>query len=314
MKTSLMCWLIGVSLCFAFGSNELCSAGDAADVIQVGSTWQDNVGHTLIILERNGGTYRGRFTKNDQFVREVTGPTAGNKISWLAKDVNPIKGGPGGDNFGTITGDKIDFKFTGNDGKVARVGYTLKRVSEGNGNPPPVFSVDPNQPLLQTFSAIAPNTSAWVLAPLDQEVPKNIRQNLMYLREDLRDEYKQKPQAGAAVYDLAEKLCSAMITVLDERDQTLIRAGYRAAQADADTSISGDQALAARRNYMMRWPQYRREQDQRSELKSNAVAHAEVMKEGPKIEWSNRAAALRVELDKLYVQFRETLRESATAK
>lgn len=92
MKTRVMCWLVGFLLWLAIGSGELCSAGAAADVIQVGSMWKDNAGHTLIILERKGGTYRGRFMRNDQFIREVTGSVAGNKISWLANDVNPIKG------------------------------------------------------------------------------------------------------------------------------------------------------------------------------------------------------------------------------
>ena len=316
--------LLAVYVCLTFGGGNLCWAAEPADVIRAGSVWTDDAGHSLIILERNNTTYRARFTKNNQFIREVTGPITGDKISWLAKDVNPIKGGPGGDNFGTIKGNQIDFKFTGNDGKIARVGYSLTRVSEATKHDtsvagassarPPTFKIYPNQPLLEAFSLIAPNTSAWVLAPLDEAVPQNIRQSLTYLREDLRDEFKQKPKASASAYEIAERLCSAMIGVLDERDQTLARAGYRAAQADANIKISDDQALSARRNYMMRWPQYRREQDQRNELKSEATAHAQQMKEGPKIEWSGRTVALRAALDNLYAQFREAVRESSPAK
>ena len=145
------------------------------------------------------------------------------------------------------------------------------------------LTLDPNQPLLETFSPLAPNASAWVLAPLDEGVPPNVRQNLTYLREDLLDEYKEKPKASQEAYKLAHQLCSTMISALDERDQTLVRAGFRAVQADANASISGNQTLNARRNYMMSWPQYAREESQRAELRNAAASQSQVMKEQPKV-------------------------------
>ena len=176
--------------------------------------------------------------------------------------------------------------------------------------PTAALTLDPNQPLLDTFSQLAPNASAWVLAGLDEGVPPNVRQNLTYIREDLLDEYKQKPKASQDAYKLAHQLCSTMISALDERDQTLVRAGFRAVQADA--GISGtNQALQARRNYMMSWPQYAREQAQRAELIRQGTAGAQVNKALPKVEWSNRTAALRKTLDDLYAKFREELRQSA---
>jgi hypothetical protein len=179
--------------------------------------------------------------------------------------------------------------------------------------PTAALTLDPNQPLLDTFSQLAPNASAWVLAGLDEGVPPNVRQNLTYLREDLLDEYKQKPKASQEAYKLAHQLCSTMINALDERDQTLVRAGFRAVQADA--GISGtNQALQARRNYMMSWPQYAREQAQRAELIRQGTAGAQVSKALPKVEWSTRIATLRKTLDGLYAQFREALRQSLTTK
>jgi hypothetical protein len=179
--------------------------------------------------------------------------------------------------------------------------------------PTAALTLDPNQPLLDTFSQLAPNASAWVLAGLDEGVPPNVRQNLTYLREDLLDEYKQKPKASQEAYKLAHQLCSTMINALDERDQTLVRAGFRAVQADA--GISGtNQALQARRNYMMSWPQYAREQAQRAELIRQGTAGAQVGKALPKVEWSTRTAALRKTLDGLYAQFREALRQSPAAR
>lgn len=175
------------------------------------------------------------------------------------------------------------------------------------------LTLDPNLPLLDTFSQLAPNASEWVLAGLDEGVPPNVRQNLTYLREDLLDEYKQKPKASQDAYRTAHQLCSTMIAALDERDQTLVRAGFRAVQAEAGISGS-NQALNARRNYMMSWPQYAREQAQRSELLRQGSAGAQVRKELPKVEWSTRTTALRKTLDDLYAKFREALRQSPPVK
>ena len=50
------------------------------------------------------------------------------------------------------------------------------------------------------------------------------------------------------------------------------------------------QALEARRNYLISWPQYARENAQRAEFKSQALNNAAVMAERPKLEWSQRTA------------------------
>lgn len=179
--------------------------------------------------------------------------------------------------------------------------------------PTAALTLDPNQPLLETFSQLAPNASEWVLAALDEGVPPNVRQNLTYLREDLLDEYKQKPRAGQDAYRAAHQLCTAMIAALDEREQTLVTAGYRSAQADANQKTS-TQALDARRNYMMSWPQYQREQSQRTALRQQQGAEADVKKQSIKVDWANRTAAVRKTLDTLYAQFREALRQSPPVK
>lgn len=159
----------------------------------------------------------------------------------------------------------------------------------------------------------APNASAWVLAPLDQTVPPDIRQNLTFLLEDLLDESAHKPIANAGAYKAGEQLCRTMIAALDERKQVLANAGYRAAEANARTGVTS-QALEARRNYKMSWPQYAREESQRAELKGQAANNAEVLKERPKLEWAQRTAVLQKNLDVLYTQYREALRQPAASK
>jgi len=178
---------------------------------------------------------------------------------------------------------------------------------------PSAVPVDPNQPLLETLSQQAPNASAWVLAPLDAGVPPDIRQNVTYLREDLLDEAAKKPKASVEAYKVGEQLCNTMIAALDERDRTLARAGFRAVEAQARTGVTS-QALEARRNYKMSWPQFAREESQRAELKSQAINSAAVMAERPKLEWSQRTDKIRPTLDALYKQFRAALRQSEPAK
>ena len=56
-----------------------------------------------------------------------------------------------------------------------------------------------------------PNAIEWALAPLDEAVPADIRQNLTFLREDLLDEAQKAPKASAAAYTAGAELCSAVL-------------------------------------------------------------------------------------------------------
>jgi len=173
--------------------------------------------------------------------------------------------------------------------------------------PPP--SAESAPACIDILKAQALNAKEWALAPLDETVPSDIRQNLTLLREDLVDEGKAKPRAPIAAYSAAWQLCNALLGALDERDKARVAAGYRAAQANANQSNTSP-ALEARRNYMMSWPQHARETDQRTELQRQSGARVAVAGEAQKVAWSTRSATLRANLDKLYAQFREALRQS----
>jgi hypothetical protein len=159
----------------------------------------------------------------------------------------------------------------------------------------------------------APNAIEWALAPLDQAVPGDIRQNLTFLREDVLDEAQLKPKTARESYALGSQICNALLAIFEERNQTLVRAGFRAVEANTRTGVSS-QALEARRNYMMSWTQYSREESQRAELKSQAVNNAAVIAERPKMEWVGRTTAYRKNLDSLYARFRASLRQESSAK
>jgi hypothetical protein len=139
-------------------------------------------------------------------------------------------------------------------------------------------------------------------------VPTDIRRNLTFLREDLLDEAKSASPTAAPSFKLGNDLCNALIAALDEREETSVRAGYRAAQANAATKVTNAD-LEVRRNYSMSWPQYAREQSQRAELtrqmnNQTALSHQVVLG-----EWATRAGVLRWNLDQLYRRYREALRQ-----
>ncbi|MFN0078529.1 MAG: serine/threonine-protein kinase [Prosthecobacter sp.] len=162
---------------------------------------------------------------------------------------------------------------------------------------------------IDILKAQAPNSMKWVLAPLDETVPSDIRQNLTLLREDLVDEGKSaKAAAPTTAYSAAWQLCQTLLAALDERDRARVAAGYRDAQAAANQTHT-NQALNARRNYMMSWPQYAREGDQRGELQRQSANHTALASEAQKVAWATQGAKLSRSLDTLYARFREAMRQ-----
>ena len=171
------------------------------------------------------------------------------------------------------------------------------------------------------LSREAVNASSWATAELDEMVPPDIRQNLTYLREGLLDEGKSATQqVSAASFKLGSELCSALIVAFDERNQARVRAGYRDAQANANTKITSADLEVRRATVRTgwlssgNWPQYMRERDQRSEIarqQNNQVALAMQVVRG---EWASRVAMIRRNLDESYRRYREALRQDPSYK
>ncbi|MEZ5385373.1 MAG: DUF1080 domain-containing protein [Prosthecobacter sp.] len=169
------------------------------------------------------------------------------------------------------------------------------------------IQTDASQPRIEVIKDQGPNATEWALTPLDEAIPADIRQNLTFLREDLLDEGKKAAKASPEAYKLASEYCDKILTALDQRDLARVNAGYAAAQADANKATS-TQALDARRNYQMSWPQYAREESQRAALRENESGKADVKKQRLKVEWMQRAVQMRTYLDELYRQLREAMR------
>jgi len=169
---------------------------------------------------------------------------------------------------------------------------------------PAMVQTDPSQPRIEVIKDQGPNAVEWALTPLDEAIPADIRQNLTFLREDLLDEAaKASPEA----YKLASDYCDKLLAALDQRELARVNAGYAAAQADAAKKTS-TQALDARRNHQMSWPQFSREESQRAALRENEASKADVKKQRLKVEWAGRSMQMRAYLDSLYSQLREAMR------
>ena len=169
-----------------------------------------------------------------------------------------------------------------------------------------------DSPRLLLLSQQAPNAASWAVAPLEHMISPEIRPNLTFLREDLLDEGKERPEAELVTYRHGYQLCGSIIAALDERDDFVARAGLTIAKTAADSKITS-QSLDSRRNYMMSWPQYKRETDQRVELLRQATNNTAVEREKSKLEWTQRASSLRREIDAQYAAFRNSLRMTGIA-
>jgi len=84
------------------------------DAIQAGTIWSANEAglvKKLTILERHGDNFKAKYDVGPKIVRIISGVVKDGKMMWLAKDVQGIQGGAGGDNTGTISGNRIDFEW-----------------------------------------------------------------------------------------------------------------------------------------------------------------------------------------------------------
>jgi|GEM_PF-1900131 len=183
--------------------------------------------------------------------------------------------------------------------------FTGKRIE-----PEPAFSTiqtDANQPRIEVIKDQGPNATEWALTPLDEAVPADIRQNLTFLREDLLDEGKKAAKSSPEAYKLASDYCDKLLAALSQREISRVQAGYQAAQANANKATS-TQALDARRNHQMSWPQFSREESQRAALRESEANKADVKKQRLKVEWATRAEQMRSYLDNTYRQLREAMR------
>lgn len=151
----------------------------------------------------------------------------------------------------------------------------------------------------------APNAASWALSPLPQELPAEIRQNILLLREDLVDEGKTQPKTSLDAYRAGYQVCNSLIAALDERDAAKTRAGMSQTQVIA----SGTARNEARRNYMMSWPQYQADAAREERANENLQDAKDTLSARQNATWLKRAAELRASLENTYATYRDALRK-----
>lgn len=99
-----------------------------ADTFQKGTVWSnEKIGNRLIVLDRRDGTFRANFVLANGVIREINGTVADGVVTWLAKNVRVKAGTVGGDNYGAIRGDTIDFSWNGPGNSTGTYLLTLQK-------------------------------------------------------------------------------------------------------------------------------------------------------------------------------------------
>lgn len=179
--------------------------------------------------------------------------------------------------------------------ETAPLPLTTPEVAASNINP------------LELLAQEGSNMIAWVTSPLDVDIPDNFRANISLLREDLLDGHAEG-SASPEIYQSAVELCDNLMACIDKKEKQQIDAKLRVAQAKQRSPLS-NQALDARRNYLMSWPQYHREVRQREVLAEEKGDNTEVKVSELELAWIETAGKLRKALDVKYSAYRAALRK-----
>lgn len=189
----------------------------------------------------------------------------------------------------------------------ADLGTPEENKKETPANKPiPEVEVSNTNPL-DLLAQEGSNMIAWVTSPLDVDIPANFRANISLLREDLLDGHA-KGSASPEIYQSAVELCDNLMACIDKKEKQQIDANLRFAQAKQRSPLS-NQALEARRNYLMSWPQYSREVRQREVLAEEKADNTDVKASELELSWIETAGKLRKSLDVKYSAYRAALRK-----
>ncbi len=186
-------------------------------------------------------------------------------------------------------------------------GRRMKPVRNAESAPVSATTHKPDEPQIKILSDESVNVTGWITSPLDVAVPEQIWENLNFMKEALKDEAAQKPAATPAAYQLGVRLCLKMLENLAERDTATTRAGGSAV-LHQKSNLTQDN-----RNHLT-WPQFFLERDERAERKDNARKADRFMSGHSSVEWNNKTTNMRKEMQTLYSQFREALRQTPVTK
>jgi hypothetical protein len=213
----------------------------------------------------------------------------------------------------------IAYNLSGGGPKVNIIGIRKERITE-NAVPatadsipssasssltPRITTHKSDETKISILSEESVNVTGWITSPLDVAVPEQIWENLNFLKEALKDEAAQKPSANAACYTLGVRLCLKMLENLADRDTDTARAG-------GDAKLHQKYNLTQQNRDHLTWPQYALERDERAERTANAKLTQRQI--GVMNEWANKTNNMRKDIQFLYSQFRDALRQAPVAK
>jgi len=163
-------------------------------------------------------------------------------------------------------------------------------------------------PMLSIISPQYPNLTKWLIAPLNVKVPEEVEAKVILLREAILDEGYALPEKEREAHLHAVKLCEILSHGFTERRKKQVAASLRIAQRTSYTPLH-NQALDARRNYLMSWPQYEREIQQRAVLLQYRKDANMVASKKAEQEWLAKSLLLQKNASRHYRQMRHTMRE-----
>lgn len=146
-----------------------------------------------------------------------------------------------------------------------------------------------------------------VLAPLEVKFNRNVRPDLITLRDNLLDEAKEKPAASLDTYKSAVRLTDSWLSALEERDNRCASLGM-SAPPTADLAHSKKTTLHFWDDILT----FQRELKDAQEKQATDKQKQAFFKDADKNNWRLRTEVLRPNLEKLYSQFRELRRQGLT--
>jgi len=158
---------------------------------------------------------------------------------------------------------------------------------------------------IEFVAEVGANMNVAVLSPLEVHFSRNIRPDLVSLRDNLLDEVKEKPAASPDTYKTAVRLVDAWLSALDERNT---RRGSLGMAAPPTTDMAH-----SKKTTLHFWDDiltFQRELKDAGEKRADDKQKQAFFKDADKNNWRLRTEALRPNLEKLYSQFRELRRES----
>lgn len=158
-------------------------------------------------------------------------------------------------------------------------------------------------------ATVGPQMNETVLSPLDAKLNKDVRPDLLLLRNDLLDEAKASPVASPDAYQAAIRLADLWLAALNERES---RRGTLGGTAPPSTDLSGSKktTLHYRRDILT----FRREKNEAKAAKAKGKKTQAFFDDASRNNWRLRADVLRPGMERQYSAFRELLRQTRTEK